>query len=78
MYKVMPTILLVHYYGKKIQPEGSDKFLVVLDNPQDVAVEEDGKDALVGDLLTRQEQQVLHASVQGQPHDRCLVDLNVI
>jgi hypothetical protein len=66
-YLVVNNILL---------PEGPDELLVVLDDAEDVTVEEDGEDPLVGDLLPGEQEQVLHSGVQGQPHNRRLVYLN--
>ena len=42
---------------------------------EDVAVEEDGEDPGIRDLLARQDEQVLHAGVEGQPRNRLLPHL---
>jgi hypothetical protein len=47
--------------------EDVDEPLVVPDDAQDVAVEEDGEDLLVRQLLARQQVHILHAHVEGEP-----------
>jgi hypothetical protein len=57
-------------------PESSDKLLVVPNHTQDVAIEKNCKDALVGDLFAGQQMEVFNTGVESQPHNRTLVHLN--